>query len=310
MAINKVAIITGASAGVGRAITRIFAAHGYNLGLIARDNERLLAAKKEVEALGVKALIFPLDVTDYEGMEEALRQTESRFGPIGVWVNDAMLTVYAEVRDMKPEEYERVTNVSYLGYVRGTMVALKSMWERNEGIIIQVGSIVSYRGIPLQSAYSGAKFAIRGFTDSLRTELIHNKKNIRLTMVQLPSVNTPQFSWAKLRIAHNPQPVPPIFQPELIARAVYYVTEHKKRELVVTGNSLLSLWANKFFPGLGDKYLAKTGYKGEQTDEPVEPNHTDNLWHPVPGDFAARGKFDKQAKQNSLFFRFRTFLGF
>lgn len=296
----EVVVITGASAGVGRATVRAFAKRGARVGLIARNTEGLSNAKKEVEAAGGKAFIFPTDVSDPKGMEAAASAIEENLGPIDIWVNNAMASVFSPFLKVTPEEFKRVTEVTYLGYVYGTMAALKRMAARDRGTIVQVGSALAYRSIPLQSAYCGGKHAIKGFTDSIRSELIHRKSRVVLTMVQLPAVNTPQFSWVKSRLPRKPQPVPPIYQPEVVADAIYWAAHHKRRELAVGGSTALVLFLNKFFQGLGDIYLAETGYRSQQTDEPADPNRPNNLWEPVPGDFGAHGSFGHLAKDRSL----------
>lgn len=296
---SKVVVITGATAGVGRATARLFAQHGAKISLLARDPARLAETKRDVEDLGGQALCFPLDVVDAAKVEEAAKETEKRFGPIDIWINNAMVTVVSEVKDMKPEEFKRVTEVCYLGCVHGTLAALQRMWPRNSGTIIQVGSALAYRAIPLQSAYCGAKHAIQGFTESLRSEILHNKKNISLAMVQMPALNTPQFNWCKTRMPRSPQPVPPIYQPEVAAQAIYWAAFHNCREIIVGGKNWLIVWLNKFFPGFGDYYLAKTAYSSQQTDSPVSATRKDNLWQPVFGPYAARGDFNGQARNSS-----------
>lgn len=295
----KIVVITGASAGVGRAVARRFAGDKAYIGLLARDLQRLRDAQREVEAEGARACICPVDIANAEEVYAAARTIEEQLGPIDIWINNAMVTVVSEVKDMEAEEYKRVTDVCYLGYVYGTLAALKYMWPRNHGVIVQVGSALAYRSIPLQSAYCGAKHAVEGFTESLRSELLHNKKNIHVTMVQMPALNTPQFNWCKTRMPRHPQPVPPIYQPEVAADAVYWSAHHRRREIIVGGKNLLIVWANKFMPGFGDRYLARTGYASQQTDKVIEGRREDNLWHPVPGAFAARGDFSDRSKDES-----------
>ena len=277
-------VITGASAGVGRATAHAFAAQGAQIGLIARGTQGLQAAAAEVEKRGGKALALPLDIADPDAVEAAADGVENQFGPIDIWVNCAMATIFAPFHRISPEEYRRATEVTYLGFVYGTMAALKRMRPRNRGTIVQVGSALSYRAIPLQSAYCGAKFAIRGFTDSLRTELLHDGVDVHLVMVQMPALNTPQFNWARNKMSRRPQPVPPIFQPEIAADAIVYAAHSRRREVWVGGSSVQVIIGNKFFPGLLDRYLAKKGYTGQLTDEPADPGQPDNLFEPVPGD--------------------------
>jgi short-subunit dehydrogenase len=297
----EVVVVTGASAGVGRAIARAFARRGAHIGLLARGHTGLEGARRDVEEFGGKAIAIPTDVADPDQVEAAAAKVEETFGPITIWVNDAMVSVFSEVKEMKPEEYKRVTEVTYLGTVYGTLAALKRMLPRDEGRIIQIGSALAYRGIPLQSAYCGAKHAIQGFTESLRSELIHDKSNVKITMVQLPAVNTPQFGWEKSRLPHTAQPVPPIYQPEVIADAVTYVVDHYRRQMFIGAENVVIIQGNKIAPAFGDWYLAKTGYKSQQTDEPADPNRPDNLWHPVDDnhDYGAHGAFDDRAISKS-----------
>lgn len=296
----EVVMITGASAGVGRAITREFADHKGWIGLIARGKERLEAAKAEVEAKGGRALIFPIDVADAGAVDRAAESLEKEFGPIDIWINDAMTTIFAPLSEITPEEFKRATEVTYLGFVYGTMAALKRMLPRNKGTIVQIGSALAYRSIPLQAPYCGAKHAVVGFTDSLRCELHHNKSNVHVTVVHLPAVNTPQFSWCRTRLSRHPQPVPPIFEPELPARAVYWAAHHKRREVFVGFPTVKAIYAQDIMPGAADWYLGKTGYDSQQTSQPVEPNRPDNLFEPVTGDYAADGIFTDRAKSTSL----------
>ena len=292
-------VVTGASAGLGRAIAREFGRHGANVGLLARGKEGLEGAKKEVEAVGGKALAQTVDVVDADAIESAATAVEERFGPIDIWINNAMTSVFAPVKEMKPEEYKRVTEVTYLGVVYGTLAALKRMLPRDRGSIVQVGSALAYRSIPLQSAYCGAKHAIVGFTDSLRCELVHDQSNIRLTVVQMPALNTPQFDWVKSRLDHKAQPVPPIFQPEVGARAVFQAAHQNHREIYVGGSTVAAIMGQKIAPGVLDHYLGRTGYKSQQTAEPENPNRPDNLWNPVPGDHGSHGRFDTRARDRS-----------
>ena len=298
----KVIAITGASAGVGRATVRRFAREGARIGLIARGQERLEEAATEVKELGGEALVLPLDVADADALDAAAAQIEERLGPLEVWVNNAMATVFAPVRDTTPEEFRRATEVTYLGTVWGTMAALRRMHPRDRGTIIQVGSALVYRSIPLQAAYCGAKSGIRGFTESLRTELLHEGSNVKLTMVELPALNTPQFSWSRAKMPRHPQPVPPIFQPEVAAEAIFYAADKPRRELVVGWPTLKAIYGEKFAPGLLDRYLARNGFDAQQTDEPLDRERPGNLFEPVVGDFSAHGPFDNEARPRSLLF--------
>ena len=296
---NEVVVITGASAGLGRATAREFGKHGARVGLIARGTDGLQAAKNEIESAGGKAILLPLDVADSNAIDNAAASVEQEFGPIDIWVNNAMASVFSPVKEMKAEEYKRVTEVTYLGVVYGTLAALKRMLPRNRGTIVQVGSALVYRSIPLQSAYCAAKHAIAGFTDSLRCELIHDKSNVRVTMVQMPALNTPQFGWVKSRLRYKAQPVPPIFQPEVGARAIYWAAHHSRREIYAGWPTVEAIIGNKFAPGLLDRYLGKTGFASQQTCELENPDRPDNLWKPLNGDHGAHGTFDGQALQRS-----------
>jgi len=293
----EVVVITGASAGIGRATVREFARDGAHIGLIARGRDGLEATKREVEAAGGRAIVLSADVSDAAQVDLAAERVEQEFGPIDIWVNDAMAAVFSPVKKMTAADFRRVTEVTYLGFVHGTLAALRSMLPRDRGMIVQVGSALAYRGIPLQSAYCGAKHAIQGFTESLRCELIHDNSNVKVTMVNMPATNTPQHSWSKNRMPRRPQPVPPIYQPEVCARAIHYAAHHYRREwdvglitdVVVAGNAVL--------PGVGDYYLGKTGYESQMTDEPEEPGRPDNLYEPLPGDWGAHGRFDNKATE-------------
>ena len=296
---NEVVVITGASAGLGRAAAREFGRNGARVGLIARGVDGLEGAKREIESAGGSALVLPLDVADANAMEDAAASVEREFGPIDVWVNNAMASVFSPVKEMKPEEYKRVTEVTYLGVVYGTLAALKRMLPRDRGTIVQVGSALAYRSIPLQSAYCAAKHAIAGFTDSLRCELIHDKSNVRVTMVQMPALNTPQFGWVKSRLKNKAQPVPPIFQPEVGARAIYWAAHHSRREIYAGWPTVEAIVGNKLAPGLLDHYLGRTGFASQQTSEPEDPNRPDNLWKAVAGDHGAHGTFDSRAHEQS-----------
>lgn len=292
---REVVVITGASAGLGRAIAREFGRHGASVGLISRNQPRLEAAKHEIEQLGGHALVVVADVANSDAVESAVQKIETDFGPIDVWVNNAMASVFSPIEDMQAEEYKRITEVTYLGTVYGTLSVLKRMQTRDRGVIVQVGSALAYRSIPLQSAYCAAKHAIAGFTDSLRCELIHQKSRIRVTTVHMPALNTPQFGWVKSRLPRKAQPVPPIFQPEVGARAVYWAAHHNRRELLVGSSTVVAVIGQKIVPGLLDKYLGKTGYASQQYDGPEDPNRPTNLWESVPGDFAAHGVFNERA---------------
>ena len=298
--VGKVVVVTGASAGVGRAVVAEFARQGAHIGLIARGRERLEAAKREVEEAGGKALVLPTDVADAQQVENAAERAERELGPIDIWVNDAMTTIFAPFVEITPEEFKRATEVTYLGQVYGTMAALKRMKPRDRGAIIQVGSALAYRSIPLQSPYCGAKHAIVGFTDSLRSELIHDRSKVHITVVHLPAMNTPQFNWCRTRLPRHPQPVPPIFQPEVAARAIVWAASHKRREVYVGGPTVEAIYGQEIAPSYADRYLAKNAYDGQQTDEPVSPHRPNNLFEPVEGDYAAHGIFDSRAKDFSV----------
>lgn len=295
----KVVVVTGASAGVGRATALEFARLGANVALLARDAEALEETARQAREHGVRAVAIAVDVSVAEAVEAAAEQIESELGPIDVWVNNAMVTVFAPVARIAPAEFARVTEVTYLGYVWGTMAALKRMSARDRGVIVQVGSALAYRAIPLQSAYCGAKYAIRGFTDALRCELLHDKSRVRVTMVQMPALNTPQFDWALSRMPGAPRPVPPVYQPEVAARAVVWAATHRRRELQVGFSSMKAIIANKIAPGCLDRYLARNAYDAQQRDTPTDPARPVDLWHPVPRHHRARGGFDAQAKGTS-----------
>jgi NAD(P)-dependent dehydrogenase (short-subunit alcohol dehydrogenase family) len=296
---GEVVVITGASAGVGRATARAFAKPGTRIALLARGRDGLEGARQEVEKAGGRALVLPVDVANADQVEAAAASVEQAFGPIDVWINNAMVSVLSPVEQMTPEEFRRVTEVTYLGYVYGTLAALKRMMPRNTGVIVQVGSALAYRGIPLQSAYCGAKHAVQGFTESLRCELLHDASRVRVTMVQMPALNTPQFSWVKNRLPNRPQPVPPIFQPEVAARAILWAAHHERAELYVGWPTVKTIIGNKIAPGLVDRYLARKGYAAQQTDIPAQPDCPDNLWNPLPGDHGAHGEFDSRSHSSS-----------
>jgi NAD(P)-dependent dehydrogenase (short-subunit alcohol dehydrogenase family) len=297
---QEVVVITGASAGVGRATAQLFGRRRAKVGLIARGVEGLGAAKREIEEAGGEAMVLPLDVADHDAIENAAAEVERAFGPIDIWINNAMLSVYSPIVEMTPDEFRRVTDVTYLGYVWGTLAALRRMKPRNRGTIVQVGSALAYRGIPLQSAYCAAKHAVQGFHDSLRSELIHDKSDVKVVMVQMPALNTPQFRWVKSRLPRKAKPLGTIFQPEVAAEAILFAAYSDRRELNVGWPASQAIIGNNFFPGLGDWYLAKNAYDGAMTDEPEEPGRADNLWSPVPGDAGAHGAFDDTAVDRSV----------
>jgi len=297
----RVVMITGASAGVGRAAAIAFARAGDAVGLIARGRAGLQGAAADVERAGGRALPLQVDVADPDAVEAAAARLEQAFGPIDVWVNNAMASVFSPVKQMTPADYKRVTDVTYLGVVHGTLAALRRMLPRNSGSIIQVGSALAYRGIPLQSAYCAAKHAVQGFCDSLRAELLHDRSAVRLTMVQLPAMNTPQFEWVKSRLPRRAQPVPPIFAPELAADAIVWASRHDRREIYVGLPTTAAIVGNKAVPGAADRYLARTGFDSQQTQEPEDPDRPDNLWRPVDEerDFGAHGRFGSRASRRS-----------
>lgn len=301
---QQVVVVTGASGGIGRAVARAFGARGASVALLARGETGLRAAAEDVERAGGKALVLPADVADYDQVIAAARATESALGPVDVWVNVAFTSVFAPFTQIRPEEYKRVTEVSYLGYVYATMAALELMRPEDRGTIVQVGSALAYRGIPLQTAYCGAKHAIQGFNEALRCELLHDKSGIHVTMVQMPAVNTPQFSWVLSRLPKHAQPVPPIYQPEVAADAVLYAADHpKRREYWVGGSTAGTLIANAVAPGLLDRYLGWTGFGSQQSAHVKDPDQAVNLWDPADGaggrDYGAHGVFDDRAKTRS-----------
>lgn len=292
---SRHAVITGGSAGVGRATANAFAADGWRVTLLAREPTRLQAAAAEVEGEGGKALSIPTDVADADAVEAAASKAEQVHGEIDVWINSAMVTVYSPVAEITPEEYRRVTEVTYLGQVYGAMSALKRMRPRNRGTIVNVSSALAYHGLPLQAAYCGAKFAARGFTESLRSELLHENSGVRVSLVVLPAVNTPQFDWARNKLPHRPRPVPPVFQPEPVAAAILEAARTAPRELVLGRSSLKLMAGSMAAPGVVDRILAEQGPPGQQDDEPAR-QRADNLFEPVPGDFGAHGRFDDEAR--------------
>ncbi len=296
---GEVVVVTGAGAGLGRAIVQSFARRGASIGLISRGQERLEDAAREVEQMGGRALVLPGDVADAQALEDAAQKTEEAFGPIDVWVNDAMTTVFAPTWDMTPDEYKRVTDVTYLGFVYGTLAALKRMRPRDRGTIVQVGSALAYRSIPLQSAYCAAKHAMVGFTDSLRSELIHDGSHVHLTAVHMPALNTPQFTWCKSKMPRKAQPVPPIYQPEVGAEAVYWAAHQRHREVFVGWPTVQAIWGQRLLPGFLDHYLAKMAWDGQMYDGARDPNQAVDLYEPVPGHQGAHGAFDSQARDFS-----------
>lgn len=296
---SKVIVVTGAGAGVGRATAVEFAKRGDKVALIARGEEQLAAAAREVRKAGGTPLELALDVADAAAVEAAAERIERELGPIDVWVNNAMTAVLAFVHETSAEDFRRVTEVNYLGYVHGTLAALKRMRVRDRGTIVQVGSALAYRAIPLQATYCATKFAIRGFTDSLRAELLHEGSGVKLTMVQLPGLNTPQFTWVKTTLKQHPRPVAPVFQPEVAARAIVYAAEHPRRERWLGLNTAVIIAANHVVPGIADRYLAKTNVEGQQTGEPIDPDRPNYLHAPLE-DRGTHGPFDDEAKSRSL----------
>ncbi|WP_460837624.1 SDR family oxidoreductase [Noviherbaspirillum agri] len=297
---SRCAVITGASAGVGRAAALAFARRGWHVALLARGVDGLEAARREIEAIGGTAVAIPVDITDHAQVEAAAERVERELGPIDVWVNNAMATIFCPFEQISPEDFEQATRATYLGAVWGTMAALKRMKPRNAGTIVQVGSALAYRSIPLQAPYCGAKSALRGFTDSLRSELIHDHSRVHLTMAQLSAFNTPQFDWGKTCFDKQPQPVPPIFQPELAAEAIVWAAQHRRRELWVGFPAVKAILGTRVLPGFLDRLLAKRAYGGQFTDQPLQPGRKDNLYQPVPGDHGAHGRFDARAKDFSM----------
>ena len=297
---TRTVVVTGASGGVGRATARAFAAQGARVALLARGEDGLAGAAEDVRRAGGTPLELPVDVADADAVFAAADRVEAELGPIDVWVNVAFSSIFSPFDEIKPEEFQRATEVSYLGYVWSTMAALRHMKPRDRGVIIQIGSALAYRGIPLQTAYCGAKHAIQGFHESLRCELLHEKSGVKVTMLQLPAVNTPQFTWLRTRLPKHAQPVPPIYQPELVARAVLHAADHpERREYWVGSTTAATLLANAVAPGLLDRYLARTGFQSQQTDEPQDPDAPDNLFRPADdeggSDYGAHGEFDDQA---------------
>jgi NAD(P)-dependent dehydrogenase (short-subunit alcohol dehydrogenase family) len=297
---GDVVVVTGASAGVGRATAIAFAREGARVALIARGLDGLDGARRDVEAAGGEGLVLAADVADADQVERAASAVDDAFGRVDVWVNNAMATIFAPLAEITPAEYRRATEVTYLGYVWGTMAALRRMLPRDRGVIVQVGSALAYRGIPLQTPYCGAKHAIQGFTESLRCELLHDRSHVRVTMVQLPALNTPQFDWGRNRLPRKPQPVPPIYEPAVAADAIVWSARNpERRELYAGESTVITILGDKLAPGLGDRYLARTGYASQQTAEPADHDAPDNLFEPVPGDHGARGRFDAKALSRS-----------
>jgi NAD(P)-dependent dehydrogenase (short-subunit alcohol dehydrogenase family) len=298
---RRVVVVTGASAGIGRASARAFAERGADVALIARGQAGLAAAAHEVREAGRRALELRVDVADADAVETAAERVERELGPIDVWVNNAMVSVFSPVVEMTPADYRRVTDVTYLGTVHGTLAALRRMQPRDRGVIVQVGSALAYRSIPLQSAYCAAKHAVAGFTDSLRSELIHDRSSVRVTQVNLPAVNTPQFDWVRSRLPRRGRPVPPIFEPQVAARAIVHAADHPGRQLHVGRSTLAAILGQNVAPGVLDWYLGRTGYGAQQTDEPEDPSRRDNLEGPLDGDVdcGAEGRFVAVAAETS-----------
>ena len=292
----KTVVITGASAGVGRATAHRFARDGARVALLARGSDGLEAAAAEVRELGGQALAIPTDVSDAEQVEAAAARVENEFGPIDIWINGAMATIFAPVHEITAAEFRRATEVTYLGAVHGTLAALKRMRPRNRGTIVQIGSALAYRAIPLQAPYCAAKFAIRGFTDALRVELMHEQSAIHVTMVQLSAFNTPQFQWGRTRLPRRPQPVPPIFQPEVAARGVHWAALHRRRELIVGWPALKAIIGNKIAPSYADRVLVRMGYDGQMGQQSVPKDRPDNLFEPVLADYGTHGRFDSRSR--------------
>ncbi|NKF24394.1 SDR family oxidoreductase [Solimonas marina] len=295
-----VVVVTGASGGIGRATALAFAQNGSRVALLARGEAGLAGAQREIENVGGRALPIAVDVADADAVERAAARVEQELGPIDVWVNAAMATIFGPVSSLGADEYRRATEVTYLGTVYGTMSALRRMQPRNRGAIVQVGSALAYRAIPLQAPYCGAKYAIRGFTDALRVELMHENSDVQLTMVQLSAFNTPQFNWARSHMPRRAQPVPPIFQPEVAARAIVWAAGHRRRELHVGWPAVKAIWGNKIMPWLADRMLVRSGFSGQLTSEPQPADAPDNLYAPVDYDGGTHGRFDARARSRSL----------
>jgi len=296
----EVVVITGASAGVGRAVAQRFARDGAKIALIARGRGKLESTAREVEELGGEALILPCDVSDPEAVDAAAEQAEAHFGPIDIWINVAFAGVMARFMDITPEDYKRVTEVTYLGQINGARAALKRMIPRNRGHVVLTGSALAYRGIPLQSAYCGSKHAIQGFQDSIRAELYHAKSSVHVAMVQLPGVNTPEFNWMRTNMPMKLKPASPPYQPEVAAHALHWAAHHRRKQVMVGGSTVLAIWGDRFASDLLDRYLGRTGFASQQGDEPIEPGRKDNLWEPVDEDFGAHGRFDSISRKSSV----------
>lgn len=298
----KTVVVTGASAGIGRATARLLGARGDRVALLARGDQGLRRVAREVEDAGGTALPITVDVTDFAAVRAAALRVENELGSVDVWINDAFATVFGPVTDIDPDDFRRVTDATYHGFVHGTKAALEVMRPRDAGAIVQVGSALAYRGVPLQAAYCGAKHAIQGFTESLRCELLHDRSGVHVTMVQLPGLNTPQFDWARSNMPYQAQPVPPIYQPEVAARAIVRAADHpRRREYWVGFSTVATLVANMFAPGLLERYLGRTGYASQQTERRDDPDRAENLWEPVDSerDHGAHGRFDDRAIRRS-----------
>jgi NAD(P)-dependent dehydrogenase (short-subunit alcohol dehydrogenase family) len=304
-----VVVITGASAGIGRAVACEFAQRGWRVALLARGADGLEGARADVLRLGGEALVLPTDVADEAQVEAAAAAVEERWGAIDVWINNAMATIFSDALAVTPQEFRRATDVTYLGAVWGTLAALRRMKPRNRGTIVQVGSALVYRSIPLQAPYCAAKAALRGFTDSLRCELVHERSAVHLTMVQLAAFNTPQFDWGRTNMPRQPRPMGAIFQPELAARSIYWAATHRRRELWVGWPAVQAILGNWVVPGWLDRMLGRTAVTGQQAEESVPPGRQDNLWQPVPGDHGAHGRFDAEARRDSVQFWLDTHRG-
>jgi NAD(P)-dependent dehydrogenase (short-subunit alcohol dehydrogenase family) len=296
----EVVVITGATAGIGRAAVRRFARAGAHIALLARDPGRLETTRQEVEQLGGHAIAIPTDMSDHAQVEAAAEQVERELGPIDIWVNNAMSTIFAPVSLISPEDFRRVTDVTYHGFVWGTMAALKRMRPRNRGTVVQVGSALVYRSIPLQAPYCGAKHAVKGFTESLRTELMHEGSKVHLTILEMPGVNTPQFDWCKTTLRRQPKPMGKYYQPEVAAEAIYWAAHHRRREVYVGMSSAMAIIGEKLFPGLLNRYLARVGFAGQHTNDPIPADRPANLWQPVPGPYEAHGRFNAGAHTSSV----------
>ena len=296
---RNVVVITGATAGIGRATAQAFARRGWRVALLAREAGALAETRAEREALGAEAIAESVDVADHAAVSAAAGRIEAAWGRIDAWINNEMATVFAPITKIAPEEYARVTEGTYLGAVYGTLAARRAREPRGVGTIVQVGSALAYRAIPLQAPYCAAKFALRGFTDSLRTELLHEKSKVRVTMLQLPAVNTPQFDWCRTHMPYAPRPVGPVFQPELVARTVVWASRRSRREVAIGWPALKAIWGAKLLPSVADWYLARIGYEAQMAEEAVTAERPDNLWHPVPGDAGAHGRFDAEARPDS-----------